>query len=162
GCGTGGFNRAAEAAGARAWGVDLDPEAVAIAGARAGRGRIVRAAAESLPFGDGSFDVVYCVSTLEHVADGDQALREMARVLAGLRDRARERLGRGDVRARAVAASVRSGRAHRHPARPPQAPSGRRGELGRPSAAHRPGAPVAGGDVPLAADHRAPARADGL
>src|SRR6266536_2106731 len=50
GCGTGGFNAAAEAAGALAWGVDVDPDAVAIAGARVGAGRILRAAAESLPF----------------------------------------------------------------------------------------------------------------
>jgi SAM-dependent methyltransferase len=80
-CGTGGFNVAAEAAGALAWGVDVDPDAVMIAQARARRGRITRAAAESLPFRDGSFDVVYCVSTLEHVADRTQALREIARVL---------------------------------------------------------------------------------
>jgi SAM-dependent methyltransferase len=81
GCGTGGFTVAAEAAGARAWGVDLDPDAVAIAGARGRRGRVTRAAAEALPFRDGSFDVVYCVSTLEHVADQTRTLREMARVL---------------------------------------------------------------------------------
>ena len=81
GCGTGGFNAAAEAAGALAWGVDVDPDAVAIAGARVGGGRIVRAAAESLPFRDGGFDVVYCVSTLEHVADAEQTLREAVRVL---------------------------------------------------------------------------------
>jgi SAM-dependent methyltransferase len=81
GCGTGGFSAAAEAAGALAWGVDVDAEAVAIARARVSRGRIVRAAAERLPFASGSFDVVYCVSTLEHVADGRAALAEMARVL---------------------------------------------------------------------------------
>ncbi len=50
GCGTGGFNVAAEAAGALAWGVDLDPEAAAIARARVSRERIACAAAESLPF----------------------------------------------------------------------------------------------------------------
>jgi SAM-dependent methyltransferase len=80
-CGTGGFNVAAEAAGAIAWGVDVDPDAVAIATARARRARITRAAAESLPFRDASFDVVYCVSTLEHVADRTKTLREIARVL---------------------------------------------------------------------------------
>jgi SAM-dependent methyltransferase len=81
GCGTGGFNLSAEAAGARAWGVDLDPEAVAIARARAGRDRIARGAAEALPFRGGRFDVVYCFSTLEHVADAGRAIAEMARVL---------------------------------------------------------------------------------
>jgi SAM-dependent methyltransferase len=81
GCGTGGFNAVAEGAGARTWGVDLDSEAVAIAGARVGPGRILRAAAEALPFGPGAFDVVYCYSTLEHVADAPRSLAEMARVL---------------------------------------------------------------------------------
>jgi len=81
GCGTGGFNVAAEAAGAAVWGVDLDAEAAAIAEARAGHGRIVRAAAEGLPFRADRFDVVYCVSTLEHVADAGRTLREVARVL---------------------------------------------------------------------------------
>jgi len=81
GCGTGGFNLAAEAAGASVWGVDLDAEAVAIAEARAGHGRVTRAAAEALPFRGERFDVVYCVSTLEHVADARLTLREVARVL---------------------------------------------------------------------------------
>jgi SAM-dependent methyltransferase len=81
GCGTGGFNVAAERAGARAWGVDVEAEAAAIARGRLGQDRIVRAAAEALPFPDGRFDVVYCYSTLEHVADAGRALGEMARVL---------------------------------------------------------------------------------
>ncbi len=81
GCGTGGFNEAAERAGARASGVDVDPEAVAIARARLGRDCIARASAEALPFRGGQFDVVYCYSTLEHVADAAGALAEMARVL---------------------------------------------------------------------------------
>ena len=81
GCGTGGFNVAAEEAGALTWGVDPDPDAVAIARARLPRGRIARAAAESLPFRSGRFDVVYCFSTLEHVSDRTRALREMVRML---------------------------------------------------------------------------------
>jgi ubiquinone/menaquinone biosynthesis C-methylase UbiE len=81
GCGTGGFNHVAERAGASAWGVDVDAEAVGIARARLGPGRVARAAAEVLPFASGAFDLVYCYSTLEHVADAARALREMARVL---------------------------------------------------------------------------------
>lgn len=81
GCGTGGFNQVAEEAGALSWGVDTDADAVAIARERLGHGAIARAAAESLPFRSGSFDVVYCYSTLEHVADPMQALRETVRVL---------------------------------------------------------------------------------
>src|SRR5262252_6914283 len=81
GCGTGGFSVAAERAGALTWGVDMDPDAVAIAHARHPHGRVVRAAAESLPFRAESFDVVYCMSTLEHVADSGRVLSEIARVL---------------------------------------------------------------------------------
>jgi len=80
GCGTGGFSVATEKAGAVCWSLDLDAEAAAIAGARV-RGVVTTAAAEALPFRSGSFDVVYCVSTLEHVRDGARALTEMARVL---------------------------------------------------------------------------------
>jgi len=39
------------------------------------------ASAESLPFPDGSFDVVTCNHTLYHVPDRDRALAELARVL---------------------------------------------------------------------------------
>ena len=81
GCGTGGFNVVAEAAGALTWGVDLDADAVAIARARLPRERIARAGAEALPFRSGSFHVVHCYSTLEHVSDSTMALREMVRAL---------------------------------------------------------------------------------
>ncbi len=81
GCGTGGFNALARRAGADAWGVDASAEAAAIAGLRAPGRRIFRALAEALPFRDGSFDVVYCYSTLEHVAEAGRAVREMMRVL---------------------------------------------------------------------------------
>lgn len=81
GCGTGGFNRVAEQAGASTWGIDSDTEAVSIAAARLPQGRILCAKAESLPFPDRSFDLVYCFSTLEHVADHELALREIVRVL---------------------------------------------------------------------------------
>jgi len=80
GCGTGGFNEAARRAGADAWGVDASPEAAAIAALRA-PGRILCAAAEELPLPTGSVDLVYCYSTLEHVADAGRAVREMVRVL---------------------------------------------------------------------------------
>jgi SAM-dependent methyltransferase len=81
GCGTGGFDEAAARAGARVWGMDLDADAVTIARGRAGGDRVVRAAAEALPFRDGAFDLVYCYSTIEHVGDAGRALAEMARVL---------------------------------------------------------------------------------
>lgn len=81
GCGTGGFSALAAEAGAEVWSVDASPEAVAITAARADGARALVAAAEVLPFADGSFDVVYCFSTLEHVADAGDAVREMVRVL---------------------------------------------------------------------------------
>lgn len=39
------------------------------------------AAGEHLPLRDASFDVVFCIETLEHVADERQTLRELRRVL---------------------------------------------------------------------------------
>lgn len=81
GCGTGGFNLVAERAGAAAWGVDTSAEALAIAARRVRGGRLLDAQAESLPFPDGTFDILYCYSTLEHVADALRALSEMVRVL---------------------------------------------------------------------------------
>lgn len=81
GCGTGGFNVVAAQAGADAWGVDPAAEAVALTAVRSRGQRVLRGEAEALTFADGTFDVVYCYSALEHVADARQALREMIRVL---------------------------------------------------------------------------------
>jgi 2-polyprenyl-3-methyl-5-hydroxy-6-metoxy-1,4-benzoquinol methylase len=83
GCGTGGFNVAVERAGADSWGLDTNPDAVRICDLRralGGGGRYAVAAAESLPFRAESFDLVYCLSTLEHVADVAATVREMVRV----------------------------------------------------------------------------------
>lgn len=84
GCGTGGFNVVAARAGAAAWGVDSDPEAVAICRLKSAgelNGRFVLARAEALPFAKESFDIVYCFSTLEHVGDEARAVAEMVRVV---------------------------------------------------------------------------------
>ena len=43
----------------------------------------VLADGHSLPFDADSFDVVYCSSVLEHVADADELVREASRVLHG-------------------------------------------------------------------------------
>lgn len=82
GCGTGGFNLVAEEAGARVVGVDADAEAIAICGLKRdkGGGAFVRAAAERLPFPDGTFDVVYCFSAIEHVESVEESVAEMVRV----------------------------------------------------------------------------------
>ena len=81
GCGPGGFDAVARQAGAATWGVDASAEAVAIAAARVPGGRFVCGDAGSLPFRAGSFDLVYCYSTIEHVADYRRVLREIVRVL---------------------------------------------------------------------------------
>lgn len=81
GCGTGGFNVAARRAGADVWGIDASAEAAALTAARVPEARTLRATAEALPLASASFDVVYCFSTLEHVADARAAVREMVRVL---------------------------------------------------------------------------------
>jgi ubiquinone/menaquinone biosynthesis C-methylase UbiE len=82
GCGTGGFNVVAEAAGVRAVGVDADAEAIRICALKRdkGGGAFVRAAAERLPFPDASFDVVYCFSAIEHVESVEDTVAEMTRV----------------------------------------------------------------------------------
>ena len=43
--------------------------------------RLVQSAAEELPFGDSSFDAVYCSGTLHHVSDRALAIAEMRRVV---------------------------------------------------------------------------------
>jgi SAM-dependent methyltransferase len=82
GCGTGGFNLVAEESGARAVGVDADAEAIAICALKREKagGAFVRAAAERLPFPDGTFDVVYCFSAIEHVESVEESVAEMVRV----------------------------------------------------------------------------------
>lgn len=84
GCGTGGFNVAAQRAGAGTWGIDASDDAIRICELRralGAGGRYALAAAEALPFPDDSFDLVYCLSTLEHVEGVEAAVGEMVRVL---------------------------------------------------------------------------------
>ena len=45
------------------------------------RARILTGRAESLPFGEASFDVVLCVTVLQNVDDATRAMDEMRRVL---------------------------------------------------------------------------------
>jgi len=73
-------------AGADATGVDLTDAAVAAVRERLaleGLTADVRVAdAESLPFGDGAFDLVYSWGVLHHTPDTERALAEVRRVLA--------------------------------------------------------------------------------
>src|SRR5262245_5027389 len=65
----------------------LDPSEESLAAARthaAAQGLAIDyhcAPGEALPFGDASFDVVYCCDVLEHVHDLPQVIAETARVL---------------------------------------------------------------------------------
>jgi SAM-dependent methyltransferase len=77
----------AGARGARAFGVDISMPTVRLAQgafAAAGLTRGLAAAAgdvRALPFADGSFDAIYSMGTIEHFAETEQAVAEMARVL---------------------------------------------------------------------------------
>jgi SAM-dependent methyltransferase len=80
GCGTGGnlqrYSRIGEASG-----VDPSLEAVQFCRER-GFDSVEQAGLESLPFADGSFDLVAATDVLEHVADEAVALRELWRAAA--------------------------------------------------------------------------------
>lgn len=82
GCGTGGFNVLAAAAGARAVGVDESGDAIDICGLKARKtgGVFVQAHAERLPFRSDTFDFVYCFSAIEHVHSVEASIAEIVRV----------------------------------------------------------------------------------
>jgi ubiquinone/menaquinone biosynthesis C-methylase UbiE len=87
GCGTGKLLRAAATAfpTARLDGVDAAPEMVRVAQAMAPPGAPVtfrNAPAESLPFGDATFDLVFSTMTFHHWADQRKGIAEVGRVLA--------------------------------------------------------------------------------
>jgi SAM-dependent methyltransferase len=74
----------AAARGARAYGIDISPPTLARA-RDAFTGEPLRAAlgdVRALPFADASFDAIYSMGTIEHFDETEQAVREMARVLA--------------------------------------------------------------------------------
>ena len=82
GCGTGRLCAALEALGSRAAGVDASAEMLAVARSRLPEGTVLeQARAESLPFGDASFDRVTMQLSV-HLLDRPTAFAETARVLA--------------------------------------------------------------------------------
>ena len=85
GCAGGFMSEALDARGAAVTGIDPAEDAIAAAQAHAHKGsRDIRydvGVGEALPYADESFDAVVCVDVLEHVADLEQVIREIARVL---------------------------------------------------------------------------------
>jgi ubiquinone/menaquinone biosynthesis C-methylase UbiE len=67
----------------RTAGIDIDAAAVAYTRERVPAAEISQHSVESLPFEDGSFDLVLCLEVLEHIPEPAGALRELARVAGG-------------------------------------------------------------------------------
>lgn len=83
GCAEGYFMKAVhDRFGAEVWGIDISPEAAALVRGRLGM-NVAAADALSLPFPDGSFDVVYSTEVIEHVLDPAAMFSEMRRVSRG-------------------------------------------------------------------------------
>lgn len=82
GCGTGNYVAAiAERVGCECFAIDPSPEMLEKLLARECGVRAEQASAEQLNFPDGSFDMVYSVDVIHHVADRSRAFREAFRVL---------------------------------------------------------------------------------
>ena len=85
GCAGGFMAEALDDRGAQVTGIDPAKDAIAAAQAHAAQGgRTITydvGVGEALPYPDDHFDAVVCVDVLEHVADLDRVLAEVARVL---------------------------------------------------------------------------------
>ncbi|RJP30582.1 MAG: class I SAM-dependent methyltransferase [Phycisphaerales bacterium] len=79
GCGTGHFTRWFADIGFQVTGVELSAAMLAEA-RRSGSPLCIQADAQSLPFAAGAFDLVAMITSLEFVADPDQAVQEAVRV----------------------------------------------------------------------------------
>jgi SAM-dependent methyltransferase len=83
GCGEGQVARLALAGGAdAAIGVDPTSTQIVVAAKRGGGAHYARSGAGALPFADGSFDAAVACLVFEHIRDVDDAIAEVARVLA--------------------------------------------------------------------------------
>jgi 2-polyprenyl-6-hydroxyphenyl methylase/3-demethylubiquinone-9 3-methyltransferase len=87
GCGGGLLTEEVAAMGFAVTGIDPSARSLEIAQAHAAQKKLRieyrRSAGDELPFENESFDVVFCCDVLEHVADWDAVIREIARVLRG-------------------------------------------------------------------------------
>ena len=81
GCGEGRFCRALRQQGVDIVGIDPTHELISVARRRDAEGFYLEGNAESLPFGDGIFDLIVSYLTLIDIPDYHAAIAEMARVL---------------------------------------------------------------------------------
>jgi SAM-dependent methyltransferase len=79
GCGIGLYAARLAELGGTVYGLEFDHEQAVAAATRAAR--ILRGAGETLPFPDGTFDLILSHEVIEHVADDRKAAEEMARTL---------------------------------------------------------------------------------
>jgi len=79
-CGRGGWLLATRERGASVAGIDLSDRAIGHCREAMPGGEFASGPAEVLPFGDGRFNLVTCLGSLEHFIDKPAALREMLRV----------------------------------------------------------------------------------
>ena len=89
GCGRGWQSMELAQVGFQVWGVDISPalladfwHALAQRPALHNSCLALVGSAFELPFADATFDVIFCTEVLEHLAEPQRAVREMARVLA--------------------------------------------------------------------------------
>ncbi len=80
GCGTGFLLLAAATRGAKISGLDISEEAVKLAGQSIPEADLRVGNAENLPYGDTTFDHVFCLGAMEHFLDMGKGLDEMIRV----------------------------------------------------------------------------------
>jgi SAM-dependent methyltransferase len=81
GCGDGQLARRLAESGATVVGIDPTWNQIRVAAERGGGPTYTRAAADALPFPEGSFDAVLACLVFEHIDDVDGAIAEVARVL---------------------------------------------------------------------------------
>lgn len=81
GCGKGRFSRKLKDLGFEVIGLEPSTGLVKIAKKNNPDILFVEASATKMPFPDDTFDILICVSVLEHIPDTQKALQEMARVL---------------------------------------------------------------------------------
>jgi SAM-dependent methyltransferase len=81
GCGKGALLDRLRAMGHRVWGLERNTAAIAFCKASHPEIDVCAGLGDKLPFRDGAFDTVLSFDVFEHIADSDQHLREVRRVL---------------------------------------------------------------------------------